>query len=274
MIVKAIHAMNNVKCTLCNSYSKFLFKKKLLSKHKVTFFKCSNCEVIFSEKPYWLDEAYHKPISVSDVGILKRNNLLAKAVDLVITLGLFNKRSKYLDYGGGYGLLVRLLRDRKYDFYRQDKYCENIFARYFDLYDIPMNKRKFELVTAFELLEHLTDPNKEFKKVFSYSDSTLFSTLLYNTSILKHIDDWWYLAPETGQHIIFYNIKSLNYIAIKYNMHLYSDNAGLHLFTKREFFINPFLIIKPLLSIYDYLSNTTEGVQKDFIYTKNKIKKI
>ena len=84
-----------------------------------------------TEKPYWLEEAYSTPIAAEDTGILKRNydnRIIASAV----IEGFFNAGAQFLDYGGGWGILTRLMRDDGYDFYLMDKYSENLFARGFD----------------------------------------------------------------------------------------------------------------------------------------------
>lgn len=51
------------------------------------------------------------------------------------------------------------MRDIKYKFYWQDKYCKNLFAQ--NLKAIP--EQKYELVTAFEVLEYLVNPITEIK---------------------------------------------------------------------------------------------------------------
>ena len=68
----------------------------------------------------------------------------------------FDPKAKFLDYGGGYGMLVRLMRNYGFDFYYFDKYCQNLFANGFDLKDSACSR--FELLTAFELFEHFSEP--------------------------------------------------------------------------------------------------------------------
>lgn len=71
-------------------------------------------------------------------------------VSLVLgTLTLMKSRSyPVVDYAGGHGFLVRLLRDIGVDAFWSDPFCENLVARGFE-YE---NKNKVELVTAFEFL--------------------------------------------------------------------------------------------------------------------------
>ena len=101
-----------------------------------------------------------------------RNEYLVPIVSTIIEL-FYQRATKFIDYGGGYGLFVRMMRDRGFDFYRQDIYCENLFAKHFDLSDLP-GTSKFDMLTAFEVFEHLQDPISEIGKMLSYFDTILF----------------------------------------------------------------------------------------------------
>lgn len=225
-----------MKCNICKTESKVLFKGLLLNKYKVDYFKCPNCDFIQTEKPYWLDEAYSSAIADLDIGLVSRNITLSEKIEKIIKNN-FNFKGTFLDYAGGYGLFVRLMRDKGFDFYRDDEYCENLFAKYHDLSDLGDNS-KFELVTAFEVFEHFNDPMKEIEKIFKYSDSVIFSTELQIGEDMKSIEDWWYFVPETGQHVSFYSYKTFEYIAKKFNLGFYSKE-NLHLLSKRKFNKNP-----------------------------------
>jgi hypothetical protein len=225
-------------CSVCGCETELILKTRVLNKHEVSYFKCVGCEFIQTEKPYWTDEAYNRAISSLDVGLVFRNLHLNKTVEPIIKK-YFDPHLKFLDYGGGYGLFVRLMRDKGFDFYRQDMYCENIFAQYWDVKDLPP-KTRFELVTAFEVFEHLANPLEEIKKMFEYADSVLFSTKLQPPAPHENLDQWWYLAPESGQHISFYSKKTLGAIGQHFNRHLYSDGKNFHLLTPQKITANPF----------------------------------
>jgi len=126
------------------------------------------------------------------------------------------------------------MRDLGLDFYRQDKYAKNLFAQYFSLEDLPPEDRKFELVTCFEVFEHLSDPIAEFDRMFALGESVLCSTSLQSTNIAVDLASWDYLGALHGQHISFYTEDSMLRIAEKYGKKYYSNGVDLHLFTPNE----------------------------------------
>jgi 2-polyprenyl-3-methyl-5-hydroxy-6-metoxy-1,4-benzoquinol methylase len=219
-------------CKVCSGKSEIIFKAKVLEKYDVGYYQCTNCRFIQTEDPYWLPEAYNNAITSLDIGLLSRNNMLLPVAKTIIST-IFNKNEKFIDYAGGYGVFVRLMRDAGYDFYRQDIYCENIFAKEFDISDNKGFNGKYELLTAFEVFEHLINPLEEIEKMLAYSDNIFFSTELQPEKEIRP-DTWWYVTPETGQHIAFYTVKALEVIAAKYGLHLYTNGTHLHLFTKKK----------------------------------------
>ena len=219
-----------MKCKICNSESAPFYKGKVLNKYDVAYFKCNTCGFIQTEEPYWLNEAYSDAIATLDIGLIGRNIELSATTEKVIS-GFFGNAKQFLDYGGGYGMFVRLMRDKGFSFYRYDTHCKNLFAQHFDLSDI--EAKTFDLVTAFEVFEHLVNPIDEVKKMLSFALSIFFSTLLA-PSTPEEFDKWWYRAPLSGQHIAFFTLESLNFIAGQFNKKLYSNNHNLHLITDHD----------------------------------------
>jgi hypothetical protein len=220
--------------------TELLFTAKLLAKYDVEFFRCKQTGFIQTEEPFWLQESYSSAITKLDVGLIMRNqNLVNFTVPLL--LNYFNHDGLFLDYAGGYGLFTRMMRDKGFNFYHTDIYCQNVFAEYNDLKELPINT-KFEVVTAFEVLEHLVDPLKEIESIFAYGDNLFFSTELVPQGTGKP-GNWWYFSLETGQHISFYTTVALQHIAGKFNKHFYSDGKGTHLFTKIKLREDPFTLI-------------------------------
>jgi hypothetical protein len=240
----------SVACLICQGNSSLLFSSRVLQKYDVGYFKCAQCEFIQTEQPYWLEEAYSTPITSMDVGLVQRNLTSSKLTEQMIRIA-FDPKARFLDYAGGYGLFVRLMRDKGYNFYRQDRYCQNLFAGNHDVTDLPPSS-KFELVTAFEVFEHFSDPWAELRGIFEFSDSVLFSTEICPSSDLKGAEDWWYFGEELGQHISFFSLKSLQVMAQKSQCELWTNGQGMHLFTRRKLKANPFRVesSSPLYGVF------------------------
>lgn len=228
-----------MKSNITGGATTLLFTTKVLSKYDVKYYRCNDTGFIQTEKPYWLNEAYSSAITKLDIGIVIRNSNLSTFTENML-LRHFNNMSdgKFLDYAGGYGLFTRMMRDKGFDFYNTDKFCQNIFAEFHDLKELNSNE-KFEMVTAFEVFEHLENPLEEIEEILSYSDNVFFSTEIIPKDV-KAPEDWWYFIPETGQHVSLYSIDSLKFIAKKFQKFFYSDGMKTHLFTKIELAKNPF----------------------------------
>lgn len=203
------------------------FSAKILGKYDAVYFRCVSCGFIQTEAPHWLPESYASAINEIDLGPVNRAITTSKLIEGLV-LSSFDKSAKFVDYGAGYGVLVRLMRDRGFDFYWHDLYCENLFAKHF----VAKLGEKFELLTAFEVFEHLVDPLAEIKSMLGYSDNILFSTLLVPPGA-KTADDWWYFAPEHGQHVAFYTVDALEFVAKVYDLHLSTDGIGMHLLSRK-----------------------------------------
>ena len=217
--------METMQCEICATAMQPFETGTILQKYTIQYFHCSHCGFVRTEEPYWLDEAYSDAIVDSDIGLIGRNITLSRKVAAILSVCLPHCKS-FLDYGGGYGMFVRLMRDAGFDFEWFDKYCDNLFAKQF-----VREKKHYDLVTAFELFEHFPNPMEEIGGLISIGDNVLFSTVLVPKPTPK-ISDWWYYAPHGGQHISFYTANSLEYLAKSFERH-YVGNRDIHLFSKQ-----------------------------------------
>ena len=213
-------------CRICESNAeRFATSDNILRKYIANYYRCPNCDFIFIADPFWLPEAYATALAKADTGALHRNVTTASVTCCV--LRLLRPRSKlFLDFGGGHGVLVRMMRDLGFDFHWSDAFAENLFARGFE----QQPGCKYDLVTAFEVLEHLANPLDEISKMMALADDVLVSTEILSDPPQKP-GDWWYYAISTGQHISFYSKKTLNVIARKFDRHVVSAGA-IHFFSK------------------------------------------
>lgn len=224
--------MTGVKCKICGKESSYLFEAKVLKKYSVVYFRCLGCKFIQTEDPHWLKEAYSENNQSIDIGQVHRSLLFSEEISEIIEKS-FNPKGRFLDYGGGSGLFTRIMRDRGYDFWRYEPNYKNIFSQFFDISDLEKSQRKFELLTAIEVFEHLLNPKDEIEKMLGLSDTILFSTQLSADNI-KSVSDWKYFNQDFGQHISLYSKESLAFLAKEFGLNFYS-RKNLHILTKKTF---------------------------------------
>ena len=151
-----------------------------------------------------------------------RNLWLADATTALLGLA-FREVERVIDYGAGTGLFVRLMRDRGHDVHWHDAYSPNLLAIGFEA-DLA---QRYDLATAFELVEHLPNPAAGFDTL-----ARLAPRLLISTDLLPDpapaIDAWPYYAPESGQHIGFFTRATLDVLAERLGRCLSSNGRNLH----------------------------------------------
>lgn len=271
-----------MKSKITGGPTEMIFSCRVLDKYEVKYYRCSETGFVQTEEPYWLEEAYSSAITKLDIGMLSRNESLRESTIKLLS-SHFNTDRTFLDYAGGYGIFTRLMRDKGFDFYHTDAYCENIFAEYFDLVACPAQKN-FELVTAFEVFEHLVNPKEEIKKMLAFSENLFFTTILQPEELKSNLLDWWYIVPETGQHISLYTAEALSFLAKEMGLYFYTDGINQHLFSKNKLDKNPFetekkdpyliKVMRRKVNRHDRKGLVEKGtlLTKDFNLVKEKLK--
>ena len=112
---------------------------------------------------------------------------------------------RHLDYGGGNGLLAQVLRESHWNSVSYDPLLDK---------DTGIESLgKYELITAFEVFEHVPDVHElmsDLRLLLSPGGLILFSTLLSDGNILTNQRlTWWYASPRNG-HISLFSRKSLD----------------------------------------------------------------
>jgi len=248
------------KCPICSIEMRYVFSARLLNKYEVKYYYCSECGLLKTEKPYWLEEAYSSAIASTDTGLVMRNNSIGRKLASVL-FGVLAERGQgfYVDIAGGYGMLTRVMRDYGFNFFWSDKYCENLMARGFDYYP---ELGVCRAVTAIEIMEHLEDPLGFIRDALKNvnADTFIFTTELFEGKPPVP-GSWWYYSFETGQHIVFFQRQTLEVIAKKIGLYFVSE-GGIHIFSKYPLSKNLLKLFTSRFSIFfSWLSRKVLGTK-------------
>lgn len=215
-------ARSESRCRLCGAPVAERFRLDVLGKYDVGFARCSRCRSLQTEpEPFWLSEAYADQRRFFDTGAVQRNQACQVCAGYLRWAFRMGPDATALDWGGGDGLFTRMLRDLGFDAYHSDRYATNTYAAGFD--DTP--GRQYDLVTAFEVYEHLANPAEEIAEIFARRPSVhLLSTSPYHGQGA----DWSYLWPSTGRHVFFYSPRAMQFIA---------DTHGYDLLIVKDFVV-------------------------------------
>jgi Methyltransferase domain len=201
-------------CRVCGAASRCIGSMRILGRHEPRYHQCPACGFVQTDGPWWLDEAYADAITATDLGLLARCSSLAVRIPSVLACtGAL--RGAVLDWGGGYGTLTRMLRDRGIDCRHWDPHCRNVHAPGFES---SLDARpRWDAVLAVEVLEHLADPWEFLRPAAARTDLILATTALVGEPA-PPLGSWWYWAPEHGQHVSFYARRTMERIARELGM--------------------------------------------------------
>ena len=258
----------NEPCRCCEFPTEF-FDSDIVFSHEAKYYKCSDCGSIQIDNPNWLNEAYLEPIPLADSGLVFRSFNVSRLIALVLWLER-KWGQPALDWGGGYGLLTRILRDLGFDFYNYDFYVDGILSPEFNLTTRELDNFRFDILCSIEVFEHLTKPLDTFSVMTQNSNLLIIGTQLIPRQIVKPSNrDWPYFQPTTGQHITFASQKGIRKFANKLGFVYQISIDSLHIFSKSKFRWRTRIILKnvvfrrfAMLLIYDLLIKARKSVVK------------
>jgi hypothetical protein len=191
---------------------------------------------MFVHNPHWLAASFRETLQPLDIGAVERCSIVLDFAQAVITtLGV--SRPKVIDWGGGYGLLTRMARDRGLNFASFDPYVTPLFSA-------PANLKrmcKADLIIVSEVFLHMEQPVEVLKELLTFAH-TVIVTAVVPPKLLS--SDWWYLMPATGQHVAFYPLQALEKLAEMTNTVLTSDKRFFHVFSERHLSVRAKILIR------------------------------
>jgi SAM-dependent methyltransferase len=204
-----------------------------LSGISVSYALCGRCGFCFApELSAWtLDEferrIYNDQYVLVDPDYVERRPG-ANAAGLTAMFRTLPTSVRHLDYGGGNGLLAKLLQEAKWDSTSYDPFVDRNLG--------VEQLGKFDLITAFEVFEHVPDVRQlmsNLRSLLAPNGLVLLSTLLSDGNIQPDQRiNWWYASPRNG-HISLFSRSSLATLAQSSGLNFASFSDGLHvLFTQ------------------------------------------
>jgi SAM-dependent methyltransferase len=199
---------NLAACRICGGQVAFKFSAMVLGDTHADYHECERCRSLTVLRPTWMERAYALRLTPDpDQGALLRTLFIHRALRRLRSwpTRLVRRHGRVLDFGCGYGLLLRLLADDRHQVWGVDEYPRAIFCEDRVTRALP-EQGQFDLVIASEVVEHLLDPMATvaaLKKKVDEAGLLIITTELYVSG--KHGADWHYLVPAHGQHVTFYS---------------------------------------------------------------------
>lgn len=202
-----------------------------LSGHPVYYARCGTCSYTYApEFGTWTDQDFldkiynHDYIQVDPDYAVHR--VLENAQLLNNFFGPYRQYIRHLDYGGGNGKLAALLRQAQWDSASYDPFPST---------DADMdNFGQFNLITAFEVFEHVPDPcvlMENLDKLLQAGDGLVFFSTAISDGLINARErlNWWYVAPRNG-HIGIFSTASLHALASRYRFTYSAMGRSFHVF--------------------------------------------
>lgn len=188
------------------------------------YLKCSYCALVFVPRVYWLSRKAEKAVydlhenDPMDKGYRRFLSRLTSPLLEKLTPG-----QRGLDFGCGSGpALAGVMEEQGH------------FMDLFDPYYYPdpgLLKKPYDFITATEVVEHLTHPDREFTTLFNLLNPGAWLGIM--TKMVKDQDAfsrWHYIRDLT--HVCFYSPLTFEYIAARFNAGLIFAADDVVLFRK------------------------------------------
>lgn len=212
-----ITTRKNTECLVCGS-KKLSPLKGYYELHQLIF--CSSCSFVFVEQippveelnTYYSDYTYTTESYLSPLTIKSYNRLLDEFEP-------YRKTNKILDLGCGMGYFLAQAKKRGWDVYGSEysaaaiPYCEaeGIKMTEGQLQIHAFNTGEFDIITSFEVIEHLNNPKDEVALIhhFLRNGGLFYCTTPNFNSYLRYYLKAEYNIIAYPEHLSFYTRKTL-----------------------------------------------------------------
>lgn len=190
-------------CKICSSLTKTIHDDQ----YNHNYYHCPNCEFIFLDEDKIIpaeqekkEYSFHQNSFDNEGYVQMFRDFIFKAIS-----PHKSKTKTALDFGSGPGpVLAELLR--------QEGFQTDIYDKHFSPEKVYLDK-KYDLITATEVFEHLENPMETIKLLKSLlnKNGILAIMTLFHPNNEAEFKKWWYRRDST--HIAFYTPKTLEIMA-------------------------------------------------------------
>jgi len=202
------------KCKICKAISSPIVDEKTSK----IYYKCSNCEYIFLDKLFFIDENLEKKHYDKHHNNLESVGYVQMFQNLIEEFVLAKKEhiSSALDFGCGEGEVLPIILERN-----------GLSCDRYDLFYFPEKTYKdktYDLILSTEVIEHLDKPLEMLNEILSHINKNAYLILMtaFHPLDEKEFLKWWYIRDIT--HIGFFTIKTFEYIAKELNLKIVKHN--------------------------------------------------
>jgi methyltransferase family protein len=199
-----------------------------LSGVPIYYRRCSDCKFLFTDAfDDWTTEQFKTFIYNDEYKLVDPDYRTARPranADVVARLwGKHKAETRVLDYGGGNDTFCAALREHGFPVALSYDPMVPQYAQ--------RPEGKFNLVTCFETIEHLPDPNAGIASLleFAADPGFIFFTTLVQAPDFEQLGmNWWYVGPRNG-HVSIFSKQALVRTFGRHGYKLVSFNDNIHI---------------------------------------------